>query len=528
MKKEIIILIIIIFIIWYLEPINEIFNIENNLKKIIIPDIIGELGDQLFIISSAYAFSKNNNYKLLLDNRNNLESNKLIFTKIPGVVNYCVSESYDEVLSKLCEIDILNFFKLNEDNYLSENIINESNNKNILLTGGYYQEVKYFDKYRNELLELLEPSNEILDKINDLSIKNNINFNKDYLIAIYIKLDDELMNGDKKVYDQDEYNIIISKLPEHMKNNINSKFIIFSNNISKTKDIFNKSTIDENKIIYIKEEDYIELFLMAKCNEYIASFSTFNWWGIYLNKNIDKVKIYIYWKQNTKYREDFYKKYEYFKNLENYFTLKNNLKYEMYNFLALGHNCGPAAALRHLNIRKFALPFDWVESSIDILEECFKDNFSKYHTNLRFNESKTRLIDEYGFQFPHDYPTIDNNIVEDGFIEEKVILDNWKDNYDKVKEKYDRRIKRFLNILNDNKKIIVLCKYSTNDVYRLYELLKKYYNNDNIIFVNSSSEVLSNDLIKNCDTEKNGNWNDTIIWKETIDSLIYNDMKINI
>ena len=66
-------------------------------------------------------------------------------------------------------------------------------------------------------------------------------------------------------------------------------------------------------MIYITADDYVEMALMALCNEYIASPSTFNWWCIYLNKHLDSVKnkIHIYWKQDTDYRRDFYKKYEY-------------------------------------------------------------------------------------------------------------------------------------------------------------------------------------------------------------------------
>ena len=64
-------------------------------------------------------------------------------------------------------------------------------------------------------------------------------------------------------------------------------------------------------MIYITSEDYIELELMSRCNAYIASPSTFNWWGIYLNKNLEK-KIFVYWKQDSNYRKDFYKKYEFF------------------------------------------------------------------------------------------------------------------------------------------------------------------------------------------------------------------------
>ena len=40
-----------------------------------------------------------------------------------------------------------------------------------------------------------------------------------------------------------------------------------------------------------------------------------------------------------------------------------------YNYLTIGYDCSPAAALRNLNLREFALPFDWVVSNVTILEE---------------------------------------------------------------------------------------------------------------------------------------------------------------
>lgn len=202
---------------------------------------------------------------------------------------------------------------------------------------------------------------------------------------------------------------------------------------------------------------------------------------------------------------------------------------QLYNILTLGYDCSPAATLRNLDIREFALPFDWVVSNITSLEKCFNDNFSKYHTNLRFNHKKSRLIDEYGFEFPHDYPLTElnvniNNIGEGIFGEEKgkCIIDDWYKYYDYVKQKYERRIKRFLDIVNDNKPIIVFCRYNVNQVIQLKNLFKKYYNKTNVIFINSCNQVINlpEEFIYCCNTEKNGNWNDPIIWKDILEKVL--------
>jgi hypothetical protein len=204
-----------------------------------------------------------------------------------------------------------------------------------------------------------------------------------------------------------------------------------------------------------------------------------------------------------------------------------------FNYLTVGNGCSPAAALRELNLREFALPFDWIQSNVNALQNCFETNFEHFHKNLVFNYNKKRLVDFYGFEFPHDYPLCNmsdidnsNNIIGEGLFEEftrdndKFITDNWYDFYDLVLEKYSRRIERFKNIINDTKPIIVLCKYSIIDVLKLQNLFLQYYNLNNIYFLNSSNEVFENDKIKNIDTEKNNIWNDIHVWKEGMDDII--------
>jgi hypothetical protein len=198
-----------------------------------------------------------------------------------------------------------------------------------------------------------------------------------------------------------------------------------------------------------------------------------------------------------------------------------------FNYLTVGYDCSTAGALRNLNLREYALPFDWVVSSINALQMCFETDFENFHKKLVLNYNKTRLIDYYGFQFPHDYPLshmsdFENNIGEGAFGEEngKTITDNWCDYHDIVLDKYNRRIERFKNIINDTKPIIVLCRYNTTDVLKLQKLFINYYKLKNIYFVNSSNELFENDNITNIYTEKNNVWNDVNIWKEGIDNII--------
>lgn len=178
-------------------------------------------------------------------------------------------------------------------------------------------------------------------------------------------------------------------------------------------------------------------------------------------------------------------------------------------------------------MREIALPFDWVVSNVNSLQQCFETNFENFHKNLVLNYNKTRLIDYYGFEFPHDYPLshmsdVENNVGEGVFGEEddKFITDKWKDYCEIVLDKYNRRIERFRSIIMDSKPIIVLCRYNTRDVLQLQQMLIKYYNLTNVYFINSSNELFENDNIINIYTEKNNVWNDVSVWKEGIDYII--------
>jgi len=193
-------------------------------------------------------------------------------------------------------------------------------------------------------------------------------------------------------------------------------------------------------------------------------------------------------------------------------------------YLTLGHDCSPAAALRNLGLRTAALPFDWAVSSVPALEKCLTEDFARFHTALQFNHDRTRLIDAYGFEFPHDYP-LENKIepserIGEGAIGEesgKAISDQWMDHYEIVMEKYRRRIDRFRQIVQSADSITILCRYSTSEVLLLREVLTRFVKTDRILIINSCSEPFYNDWIINVNTEQKGEWNDPSIWKEAID-----------
>jgi len=152
-----------------------------------------------------------------------------------------------------------------------------------------------------------------------------------------------------------------------------------------------------------------------------------------------------------------------------------------YNFITLGFNCSPAIILKDLGLRNYSLPFDWILTNNIQIIHCIEDDFKKFHKNLQFTLNNHWFIDEYGIQYPHDYPVNDDG----------TIINNWQNYHIEVLEKYERRIQRFKDIMNSSIPIIALY-YGP---YRYAVFMKKYMEqkyNKTIIFVVTTIEVFIN------------------------------------
>lgn len=114
--------------------------------------------------------------------------------------------------------------------------------------------------------------------------------------------------------------------------------------------------------------------------------------------------------------------FSYVINNPNNFVITQN-----YNVIPFGHRCTSALACKYANIRNFSLPFDWCfrlypSKILKVLENNF-DNFIPDVYNGIFTN-------KYGFSLAHFNPNINNGV-----------------------EEYKRRIDRFIDIINQPKKI---------------------------------------------------------------------------
>ena len=153
----------------------------------------------------------------------------------------------------------------------------------ILKLKGYFQSSKYFSKYRDTILELFQPKTQeqyyIKNKYKDLLEKKNLTF---YMFEELYYLTKKIMNVMEPVL-LDFYN----KAIEYLKNKLNDNitYLVFSDDINWCKENFNNK-----KFVFIDSEessnDYLELYLMSLCNNFIIPNSSFSWWGLLFIKKI--------------------------------------------------------------------------------------------------------------------------------------------------------------------------------------------------------------------------------------------------
>lgn len=153
---------------------------------------------------------------------------------------------------------------------------------------------------------------------------------------------------------------------------------------------------------------------------------------------------------------------------------------------SLGEKCLCASCLSSSLLREYSCPFDWVmgasfEQRIDILLNGFNGYFERDKLELRQNaqsNSKWFINKENGICFLHDFPQNERSL-------------NFDNVYFPIKEKYDRRINRLLNILN-TKNLNILCVYIQENIIKILnneiislhnKLRQKFKANIDMLFV---------------------------------------------
>lgn len=119
-------------------------------------------------------------------------------------------------------------------------------------------------------------------------------------------------------------------------------------------------------------------------------------------------------------------------------------EYDFMHIVSLGYNCEIANSIISMRARDAAYPFDWIFSKMWKINETLKKRFSNFFLQENLIAAKYKKFParekDNGFIYVHDgkYSLLSQYISE----------------YAIVKEKYNRRITRLLDILDNGKSVL--------------------------------------------------------------------------
>jgi hypothetical protein len=142
---------------------------------------------------------------------------------------------------------------------------------------GFFQCEKYFPN-REFIKWLFEPSDEIKAK----TLKYGDLF-KGITCSVHVRRGDYLRQPTKHPAQSIEY--YIEALEVLMPYDID-RFLIFSDDLE-----WCRKNFTGNRMTFIDDIDYVELYLQAQCTHHIIANSSFSWWGAFLNETAETVVV---------------------------------------------------------------------------------------------------------------------------------------------------------------------------------------------------------------------------------------------
>ncbi len=279
--------------------------LKNNVKEMIIVNLKGGLGNQMF----QYSFGR----RLSLETKTEFKLDKLDYERdtyrsyglgIFNIIeNFASLDEIEEVdpgrkdksifrkIRRAIEFRILRNYHIGwETNFVKKTIEKISSDKDVYLNG-YWQSYKYFDNVRETLardfslkipLEQTHP-----DLLREINSTNSI--------ALAVRRGDYLWPENLKdfgICSENYYKKAVKYIESKVEN---PTFFIFSEDITWIKE---NISFNGHPVTYVSEKkqenpltDYQEMMLMSKCQHNIIANSSFAWWPAWLNQNPNKIVI---------------------------------------------------------------------------------------------------------------------------------------------------------------------------------------------------------------------------------------------
>jgi hypothetical protein len=241
--------------------------------------IMGGLGNQLFQLFAAFAYSIQYSVKLVIPYDCNMGFRTTYWDSFfKDIVMYTTKNGENNCTD-------LNIYQLPvyRERCFTYESFPDFNNMSICIIG-YFQSHKYFEKYKDMIFDILK----IRDKKREVLTKYNELFNSSgEIVAIHFRLGDYKEKRDYHPVMNYEY--FEASLGYIMKTRIVSRVLYVCEAEDNEYVVSNIERLRlKYDIEYVKVDDiipdYEQLLIMSCCHHNIISNSTFSWWGAYMNE----------------------------------------------------------------------------------------------------------------------------------------------------------------------------------------------------------------------------------------------------
>jgi len=225
-------------------------------------NLMGGLGNCLFQVATAYATSLRDNKTFVCDKNS------------PQVIHGSLDQYLTNIFRNVNFQESIPNSLTYKEPYFNYSEIPKTIGD--IKLHGYFQSEKYFQEYRNEILELFSidenTKNKLLSKYGDLLGKKTC--------SIHVRRGDYIrLNQFHTVQPIDYYQKSVKLIGEDY------EYLIFSDDINWCQENFG---FIKNKHFITNNTNYEDLHLMSMCNHNIMANSSFSWWGSWMNKNKNK------------------------------------------------------------------------------------------------------------------------------------------------------------------------------------------------------------------------------------------------
>jgi hypothetical protein len=264
-------------------------------------NIIGGLGNQMFQYAFGYAVSKENSTNIRLDLSGfnsyelrdyelglfNIEENLELKSKYDFFLNR-LNVKENTILSKVnCKVlrwllRLTNFYYQEKEEFSFDK--NVFSIKTDTYFYGYWQNEKYFKKYRTELLDIF-----LLKNVHYKTREYQKQIINSDAVSLHVRRGDYVANKHtNSIHGACGLKYYKKAVREVLKIKKKAHFFIFSDDMDWAKD--NLDFIDNKTFIMLESDipDHEEIHLMSQCKFNIIANSSFSWWGAWLNQNSDK------------------------------------------------------------------------------------------------------------------------------------------------------------------------------------------------------------------------------------------------